>query len=116
MTDRTDRPTVTELIVETTLRVDVPVDRGDELAAGAQDVLESVAAVRYADVAEIDDVDAGEEGLAVAVECRLTLHADAEADDSADPASVRRSLLADDRVLALDRFEAVDGPYRIESW
>ena len=119
-TDATDRPAVTELIVEATPRVDVPVDRGDELAAAAQERLESVATVRYADAAEIGDVDAGEEGLAVALDCRLTLHANLEgdrtADAPADPDAVRRSLLADDRVLDLERFEVVDGPYRIESW
>lgn len=112
------RTTVTELHVEATLRVDVPIDRGDELAAAAQDVLESVGTVRYADVAEIGDVDAGDEALAVAVECRLTLHAadvasdDAEtagdADEPADAATVRRSLLEDGRVLGLERFEVVD--------
>lgn len=115
-TDATDRAAVTELIVEATPRVDVPVDRGDELAAAAQERLESVATVRYADAAEIGDVDAGEEGLAVALDCRLTLHADLEGDRTADPDAVRRSLLGDDRVLDLERFEVVDGPYRIESW
>ncbi|ELY52023.1 hypothetical protein [Natronolimnohabitans innermongolicus] len=109
----TARDTVTELIAEGTLRVDVPVDRGDELAIGAQDVLESLPVVRYADVREIVDVDAGEGGLSVAVDCRLTLHLEGTA---ADVAAVRDSLLELDRVLGIDRLEAVDGPYRIERW
>ena len=108
-----DRDTVTEIIAEATLRVDVPIDRGDELAAGAQDVLESLAAVRYADVREIGDVDAGEDGLSVAVDCRLTMHVD---DGTEGPTAVRGSLSHLDDVLGVDRFETVDGPYRIERW
>ena len=108
-----ERDTVTEVIAEATLRVDVPIDRGDELAAGAQDVLESLETVRYADVREIDDVDAGDDGLSVAVDCRLTLHVD---DGIESPTAVRGSLSDLDDVLGVDRFETVDGPYRIERW
>ena len=108
-----DRDTVTEVIAEATLRVDVPIDRGDELAAGAQDVLEGLELVRYADVQEIGDVDAGDDGLSVAVDCRLTLHAD----DATESATAAREALRDlDRVLGIDGFETVDGPYRIERW
>ena len=108
-----DRDTVTEVILEATLRVDVPIDRGDELAAGAQDVLESLGVVRYADVRELGDVDAGEDGLSVTTDCRLTLHV---ADRIDDPAAFRADLLELDRVLGVDAFEIVDGPYRIERW
>jgi len=107
------RDTVSEVIVEGTVRVDVPIDRGDELAAGAQDVLESLPVVRYADVREIGDVDAGEDGLSVATDCRLTLHLE---DGARDVAAVRDSLLELDRVLGSEGLEAVDGPYRIERW
>lgn len=108
-----DRDTVTEIIVEATPRIDVPLERGDELAAGTQDVLESLSVVRYADVRELTDVDAGEEGLSVTVDCRLTLHAD---DSTGEVDAVRQALLERDRVLGIDRFEAVDGPYRVERW
>ena len=107
-----DPATVTEILVQSTISVDVPIDRGDELAAGTQDVLEGLALVRYADVREIGDVDAGDDGLAVAVDCRLTLHVDGSVGDPA----VRTALLEQDRVRDVDRLEAVDGPYRIERW
>ncbi|WP_049927596.1 hypothetical protein [Halopiger goleimassiliensis] len=106
------RDVVTETIAEAALVVDVPIERGDELAAGAQDALESLAVVRYADVREIGEVDAGESGLAVSVDCRLTLHVDPDApDESAGSDSVRDL----ERVLEIDRFETVDGPYRVEA-
>ena len=108
-----ERDTVTEVIAEATLRVDVPIDRGDELAAGAQDVLESLELIRYADVQEIGDVDAGDDGLSVAIDCRLTLHVD----DGTESARVAREAVHElDRVLGVNRFETVDGPYRIERW
>ena len=107
------RDVVTEAILEGTLAVDVPIERGDELAAGAQDVLESLSIVRYADVREIGDVDAGDDGLAVTVDCRLTLHVDAE---TPDESAVRDAVRDLERVLEIDRLEVVDGPYRIEAW
>ncbi|WP_339102847.1 hypothetical protein [Haloterrigena salinisoli] len=108
-----ERDTVTELIAEARLRVDVPLERGGELAVAAQDVLESLAIVRYADVRELGAVDAGDDGLSVAIDCRLTLHVD---DATAAAAATRRALRETDRVLGVDRFETVDGPYRIERW
>ncbi|SFC55524.1 hypothetical protein SAMN05444422_11094 [Halobiforma haloterrestris] len=118
------RDTVTELHVEGTLCVDVPVDRGDELAVGAADALESIDIVRFADVLELGEVDAGDEGLAVVVDCRLTLHLDeslGEEKEEGFGSRVRERLSAaretdSGRARAVDRLEVVDGPYVVETW
>lgn len=124
------RDTVTELHVEATLRVDVPLDRGNELAIGAADSLEEADAVRFADVLELGDVDAGEDGLSVAVDCRLTLHFEDPLPD-AEPSQKRvreklvggrlddsdaNAVVGADDILGIDRLEVVDGPYAVESW
>lgn len=108
-----ERDTVIERIAAATLRIDVPLERGGELAVAAQEVLESLATVRYADVRELGAVDAGDDGLAVTIDCRLTLHSDGA---TAAEATGRQALREADRVLGVDRFETVDGPYRIERW
>lgn len=117
------RDTVTELHAEGTLCVDVPVDRGDELAAAAADALESIGTVRFADVLELGEVDAGDEGLSVAVDCRLTLHVDDPLEDEEFRSRVREQLSGDldadsdsNPVLDIDRLEVVDGPYVVETW
>ena len=107
------RETVSEVIAAATLCVAVPVDRGGELAAGAQEVLESLPIVRYADVREIVEVDADDDGLAATIDCRVTLHVDAP---SADGATVREVLRETALVRDVDRFAVVDVPYRIERW
>ncbi|APW97977.1 hypothetical protein CHINAEXTREME_09385 [Halobiforma lacisalsi AJ5] len=118
------RDTVTELHVDGTLCVDVPVDRGDELAVGAADALESIDVVRFADVLELGEVDAGDEGLAVAVDCRLTLHLDeplGEEKEEGFGSRVRERLTSARGTdscctFDVDRFEVVDGPYVVGTW
>ena len=108
-----NRETVTEVLVESTLCVAVPLERADELAAGVQAVLESLAQVRYADVVELVAVDAGDDALDVTVDCRLTLHVD---EPPADAAALEESLRTLERVAAVDTLEIDDGPYCVERW
>lgn len=109
----TDADAVTEVIADATVTVEVPIERGDELAAGATDALEAVPVVRYAGVETVGEVDAGEDGLAVAVGCRLTFHVD---ERLATVGEVRDRLAAAPDVHAVEDFDAIDGPYRVAAW
>lgn len=54
------RRTVIEVIASTALTVDLPIDYGEDLAAGLETVLGDLEGVRYVAIEEIGEVTTGE--------------------------------------------------------
>lgn len=111
----TDRQTVTEVIATAALEVDVPLDDGDDLAAGIETVLGDLDTVRHVAVEELGDVTPGDGHLRVDVYTRLTLHFDPDIFDDAGRAT-RDRLAAADAIATVRTVDIESGPYRIEAW
>lgn len=111
----TNRRTVLELILTAALRVEVPIEYGDELREGVYAVLGEIAGVRHVALEELGDVARENDHLCVETYVRITVHLDPKTVD--DPEQlVRDRLVGGDVVSSVQNFQIASGPYPIESW
>lgn len=109
-----ERETVTEVVADVAVAVDVPTTAGEDLPGAVADVLDEREPVRHVGDLEVGDVDSGDGTLRVTVETRLTLHF--PPDEGVDAGTARERLAAVDSVATVRWFEAVAGPYEVERW
>ena len=101
-----ERDTVTEVVADVAVAVDVPTTAGEDLSGAVADALADLPFVRHVDDVGVGDVDSGNGSLRVTVETQLTFHVPPDGRVDAETARDRLS----DSVVAVRWFEAAAGP------
>lgn len=108
------RETVTEVVADVAVAVDVPTTAGGDLAGAVSESLRAPGFVRHATDVEVGNVDTGNGTLRVTVETQLTLHF--PPGEEVDAETARKRLESVESVAAVRWFEASEGPYGVERW